>query len=403
MNVLFLGGARFKQPLDPTSEKKFCALKTLGHIFVVGFSQDLRPRHLREPTQFYLLPKLSLPVFRYLTMFTVGPVLTLCLVLRHGITVLVAQSPYEGLLAALVKKVANWFGHRVALVVESHGDFEESLFLQRRVLFPGLYRFLMRHAARFALKHADLLRAVSDSTKKQLEQWAPGKPILQFATWTNVEVFLAAGAKEDEGISQSILFAGVLIPRKGVHHLINAFGLIALNFPETSLVIVGREENRAYAGDLKEQVRRLGFNGRVHFVGEVGQAELAEWMRRACAFVLPTYSEGLPRVIFEAMAAGLPVIASAVSGIPEVVEDGVTGFLVPLGDEPALVGRLRWLLSHPREAKEMGRHARACAEKFFSTENYIQSYRRIFEHARKALEGQQTNATSAIQPRHGYR
>ncbi|WP_337288313.1 glycosyltransferase [Candidatus Methylomirabilis sp.] len=364
MRICFPGGARYSQQLDTTSAKKFKALSQLGDLFVIGFSLDLRPRYFVEHAHFYLLPKWSLPVMRYLTMFTVGPWLVLRLIWRHGVRVLIAKSPYEGLAAAWAKVIACWFACHVVLIVESHGDFEESLFLQRRVAIATLYRFLMRAAAGFALRHADLLRAVSTSTQEQLQRWAPGKPVVRFVTWTDIEVFLEAGTHD--GVRQpEIVYAGVLIPRKGVHHLIHAFHRIAPDFRAAQLVIIGRDDNPEYAAGLRATVRQLGLDGRVHFLGGVPQGELARWMGRAQVFVLPSYSEGLPRVVFEAMAAGMPVIATRVSGIPDIVQQDMTGFLVPCGDEAALIERLRWVLAHPAEANSLGQRARDFARTFF--------------------------------------
>ena len=75
------------------------------------------------------MPGIPLPVLRYVEMFTLAPCLTLWLIFRHRVQIFVAQSPYEGFAAALAKKVAHRLGRRVVLVVESHGDFEESIFL----------------------------------------------------------------------------------------------------------------------------------------------------------------------------------------------------------------------------------------------------------------------------------
>jgi len=385
VKVCFIGGARYSQPLDRTSEKKWRLLSELGEMFVIGFSQDLRPRRFTQHAHFYLLPKFPLPVLRYLAMFTVGPALTLWLILRQGVRILVAQSPYEGFAAAVAKVLARLVGFQVVLIVENHGDFEVSLFLQRRVRFQNLYRWLMRRTARFALQHADLLRAVSNSTRKQLEIWLPEKPIVQFPTWTDIEVFLKTG--EDDGTREPvILYAGVLTPLKGVHHLLHAFAKVAREFPKARLEIVGRDENPKYAEELRQEVFRLRLNGRVSFVGEVPQVELANRMRRSRVFVLPTYSEGLPRVVFEAMATGVPVIATAVSGIPEIIQNEITGFLVPPGDEEALAERLRWVLKHPQEAKAMGHRAREFARSFFSPEVYLAGYRRLFEMAEEVLK-----------------
>jgi glycosyltransferase involved in cell wall biosynthesis len=381
LRICFFGSACYSQPLDRTSEKKFRALKALGELFVIGFSPYMLPQRFTEHAHFYLIPKLPVPFMRYAELFALGPLLALWLILRHKVQVLTAQSPYEGFAVALAKKVAGYLGHKVVFVIESHGDFEEDLFLQRRILLPRLYRFLMRCTAHFAFEHADLLRAVSDSTRQQLEQWAPGRPIFQFVAWTDMEVFLQASINEEEHPFQNILYVGSLIPRKGVHHLIDAFARVTKNFPQARLAIVGRDENKTYAAQLKEQVRRLSLDGRVQFLREVRQAELTMWMRRACVFVLPSISEGLGRVVIEAMATCTPVIGSRVGGIPEMVEDGVTGFLVRPGDEATLAEKIRWVLEHSDEAREMGRRARLFAERFFSTDIYVQGYARVLEEA----------------------
>jgi glycosyltransferase involved in cell wall biosynthesis len=148
-------------------------------------------------------------------------------------------------------------------------------------------------------------------------------------------------------------------------------------------------EDRAYAEELRAGVHQAGLQERVQFVGEVPQTELSALMRQAKVFVLPSYTEGLPRVIFEAMAVGVPVLASAVGGILELVQDGKTGMLASPGDEAALEERLRWLLQHPYEAQALGQRARAFAERQFSTEGYVDGYRQMFARAQSLLNGQE--------------
>jgi glycosyltransferase involved in cell wall biosynthesis len=111
---------------------------------------------------------------------------------------------------------------------------------------------------------------------------------------------------------------------------------------------------------------------------------------------LPSFSEGLGRVVVEAMATSTPVIGSRVGGIPEVIQDGVTGFLVPPGDEPALADKIRWVLEHPAETDTMGRNARIFAERFFSTQVYVRGYQQIFEAAQTFLTGDRQHAPSTL-------
>jgi glycosyltransferase involved in cell wall biosynthesis len=384
LKVAFLGSARYPQPLDPTSGKKFQLLAELGAIHVIGFGQDCRLRRFDDYVCFCLLPDLPWPIMRYIEIFVFGPLLALSLIFRRGVNILVAQGPCEGAAAALAKTIARSFGRKVALVVESHGDFEVSLFLQRRIVFPSLYRFLMHRAARFTLNHADVLRAVSDSTREQLERWVPGKPLVQFPTWTDIEVFLESGGRVEKQ-PQTINYVGVLIPRKGIHFLFEAFAQLSAKFPEARLWLIGKPENGDYARALRAQAEKMGFNGRVGFLDHLPQRELARHMAQAQALVFPTLSEGLPRVVMEAMAAGTPVIASAVSGIPEVVDHGKTGFLVPPGDIQALAERIDWVFTHPEEARQMGQRARAAAQEFFAPHIYRQGYRRLLQLAEACL------------------
>ena len=107
-------------------------------------------------------------------------------------------------------------------------------------------------------------------------------------------------------------------------------------------------------------------------------------MAQAEVLVLPSVSEGLGRVIFEAMACGTPVIGSQVGGIPEMIQEGATGFLVPPEDPTVLADRVRWMLRHPHDAQEMGQRARQFAQLFFFPEAYVQHYASLFQQAYEA-------------------
>lgn len=380
--ICFIGGARFRQPLDTTDAKKFAALSGIGDIFVIGFAHGMRPRVFTEHGRFHLLPESPLRGVRYLELWLGGTLLLAWLVARRGVRLIVAQGPYEGVGAAVVKKIARWFGRRVFSVVEVHGDFAASVFLERRIRYAGLYRFLMARAASFSFDQADALRAVSSSTRTQLMRWAPTKPIVQFPAWTDIEVFRMAATRTDERDGERVLYAGVLTPLKGVHRLIDAFALIAAEFPRSRLVIVGRRQNQTYAEELCRQAARFDLAGRIEFMPPVSQAQLALLMAQSNVVVLPSLSEGLGRVLVEAMATATPVIGTDVGGIPDLIENGVNGFLVPPDDAPALAERLRWMLAAPRRARAMGRAGQSFASQFFSTEVFLRGYLESFQQAR---------------------
>jgi|Deesub1362A_J573_1020465.scaffolds.fasta_scaffold00550_20 glycosyltransferase involved in cell wall biosynthesis len=387
--VCFIGGTRYSWPLNHTQEKKFRELSAARELFVIAFSSNHFPRSFKQYAHFYLLPNLPTAVLRYGLMFTIGSLLAVWLCLARGARIFVAQSPYEGFAGALAKALLRAIGKKTVLIVENHGDFEEALFLQRRVPLSWLYRSLMHRIARWSLKRADLLRAISSTTRQQLERWVGDKRgrVVQFPTYTDIEKFLEAskGIKENKIY---ILYVGVLTPLKGIHLLIRAFVQIASKLPDVSLKIIGRAENPAYAKALRELVAQNGLVERVSFLEEMPQEELVRHMCSCCVLVLPSVSEGLGRVLIEAMACGKPVIASRVGGIPEVVQDGVTGFLITPGDVNTLAEKLLWLLTHPREARVMGERGREFAKNFFSTQEYIRRYEELFTKAEQLLKGE---------------
>jgi glycosyltransferase involved in cell wall biosynthesis len=385
--VCFLGGTRYLLPLSPTAARKFAVLSEICEAFVIAFGMSARFRRARQVATFYLLPGFQTPLLRYVAMGLVGPSLGLWCVLRHGVSIVVAQSPFEGLMGLMVKMMSRLAGRRVALITESHGDFEASIFMERRLRAARAYRWAIPRVAAVVLRHSDLARAVSTSTSSQLQRFAPQLPVVQFVTWSDSSAFVAARRYRTGGVFPVILFAGVLIPRKGVHVLIEAFPLVARRCSGARLTIAGRHANLDYTAALRRRVSELGVTAQVTFAGELEQAELAQRMADAAVFVLPTYSEGLPRVVLEAMAVGTPVVVTRTSGIPEVVIDGVTGLLVEPGNAEDLAEHVSWVLEHRAEAFVMAARARQRVAEVFSAEAYREGYRRLF-HAVSGLTAQ---------------
>jgi glycosyltransferase involved in cell wall biosynthesis len=146
-----------------------------------------------------------------------------------------------------------------------------------------------------------------------------------------------------------ILFVGRLTPVKGVRVLLQAMQQVRAQNPNISLKIIGDGEDRAHLETLARP-----FGDAVRFMGYQSQAEVAQAMAGADALVLPSFAEGLPVVLMEALAAGTPVICSQVAGVNELVEQGVCGFVVPAGDTETLAARILELAADPARARAMG-------------------------------------------------
>ena len=148
-------------------------------------------------------------------------------------------------------------------------------------------------------------------------------------------------------------YVGWLIPIKGVSHLVNAMAEVMQRHPNSLLVLVGKGDEKGEEEiKLREQVENLGLADNVHFLG--WRPDVDEIMGCFDIFVLPSLNEGMGRVLVEAMAAGLPIVANRVGGIPDLIKHGENGLLVPPANPGALEQAISDLLSDKARRKRMG-------------------------------------------------
>jgi glycosyltransferase involved in cell wall biosynthesis len=151
----------------------------------------------------------------------------------------------------------------------------------------------------------------------------------------------------------TIAVFGRLDPQKGQRAFLLAARQVHATRPDARFVLVGDGPDRARLEQLSEQ---LGIANHVHFAGH--QADVAGWLQYSDVVVLPSWREGLPYVLLEALALARPVVATAVGGIPEVIGDGAHGRLVAPGNLGELAQAMLWMLDHPAEAAAMGEQGR---------------------------------------------
>ncbi|MHC3378337.1 glycosyltransferase family 4 protein [Haloarcula sp. H-GB5] len=169
----------------------------------------------------------------------------------------------------------------------------------------------------------------------------------------------------------SLLFVGRLTDGKGLFDLVEAVDQVAERH-SIELDIAGDGENRE---ELQDAVKRRGLEDSISFLGYCD--DIPRLLASADIFVLPSYREGMPRVITEARAAGLPIVSTAVAGIPEQVSHGETGFLVEPGDVSELSARIEQLVASPSLRREMSERTTADLNRF-DIERMQQSYRSLY-------------------------
>jgi len=161
---------------------------------------------------------------------------------------------------------------------------------------------------------------------------------------------------------------------KGMDTLITALSRLLTRWPEVQLVFAGTGDDRGWLEDLAE---KTGVNMHVHFLTGLSATELAGCYAACEIFALPSRGEGFGMVYVEAMARSKPVIGGAHGGAPEVIQDGITGYLVPHGEPIPLATSLEALLANPEQGKEMGARGRHRVEQEYRFGAFAKSLKKI--------------------------
>ena len=156
-----------------------------------------------------------------------------------------------------------------------------------------------------------------------------------------------------------LVFVGTYGQNKGCPELIDALAEVRASGVDATLRLIGREQYRGEEDLLRRRVSAHGLDGAVEFAGVIPPQRLGACYEAADALCLPSRKEALPMVVLEAMAFSLPVIATPVGGIPDLVEDGVTGLLIEPGDVHGLAKAIRFLAEDPDQRTKIGEAARA--------------------------------------------
>jgi glycosyltransferase involved in cell wall biosynthesis len=224
-----------------------------------------------------------------------------------------------------------------------------------------------------ALQKADAIICCSKFIQREILEYTnyPSKKVHVIYNGVNLESLRMPRQKKENGIR--ILYAGQINKEKGLEHLIEAFKIVSKDFPNVALLIAGSasiwpdldkrkfEVDKRYELEMKEKAK----GGKIKFLGKLSLNELYKVYNRCDVFVLPSViQEALPMVVLEAMASGLPIIASNVGGVPELVQHEKTGLLVKPGDLGELAEALRKLLSDERLREKMGKESYQYAEEF---------------------------------------
>jgi glycosyltransferase involved in cell wall biosynthesis len=215
---------------------------------------------------------------------------------------------------------------------------------------PPSTSFIFKKIIKFALSKADAITATSKILTTGTQKLAPqGRRVQTIPFGVDLAKFKPAMKPHSDKIT--IGCAKTLVKLYGVEYLIKAFASVYKKFPQTNLLIVG---GGPLHNCLKKLADSLSIGNSVDFVGPVPHDDMPLHLGKMHIFVVPSLSEAWGRAAAEASAMELPVVASAVGGLPEVIIDGVTGFLVTPRDHQVIAQKLIWLIENPALRSSMG-------------------------------------------------
>ncbi len=241
--------------------------------------------------------------------------------------------------------------------------------------FPDVVSPLRRTANRLLLDHlADAVSAVSAFSAASLAEkdGFSEQQIEVIENGVDIQRINGADIPHNLGLDRSrryLVCVARFHPVKDHATLLRAFVIVARQRPEVDLLLVG---DGPLGSDLEKLAQELGIKPRVRFLGL--RPDVPGILRAAKVFVLTSLSEAAPLTVLEAMAAGLPVVVTAVGGNPEMVRDGVDGYLVPRGDTEATASAILRMLDDSKAAAAMGSAGAARVREHYSLERAIQRY-----------------------------
>ncbi len=278
-------------------------------------------------------------------------------------------------------------------VVTVHGVPHAEMRLSARMKFRDKLRVkLIDAVVRRVLRRAKVVISISKYDTQELGRLIKGTPV-SIANPTGLEFFALAPSRPSE---PRLLFAGVLTPRKNVEGLLNAFAQVRQAVPEARLIMVGpvgpQRSDHDYAQTVQDRVTSLALGDSVDIVGLLDNDRLRHEIATARAVVLFARQETAPTIIAQAMAAGKPVVATRVGGVPEMINDGESGFVVESEDETAFAERMLTLLDDQDLCLRMGARGHELALCRFNPEAVA---RQTVQAYRTALNSQQLNHSFA--------
>ena len=372
-NVLFIAPTTYQLPLTENLKKKFITLSEVCNVSVLAFANS--KTFLNETYgNFYLNKKIKNRLLNYFRIIQISIFTTYKIIKKENIDIVCFQDPVSSFFSILFLKVRR---AEVKIVVETHGDFIETLSLEKNLVLPMLYKKLFYIMAKYSIGKSNIIRAVSSSTEQQVLDIDSSKSVVRFPAWIDFKDFQNIEPKPLSKDKFNILFIGSVTDRKKPHMIIEAIQRI--NDKSYHLSIVGPAPNEKYFKELKDLIDKSDLQNQVSLIGPVDRESVKDYYSTSNLMILPSISEGLARVIFESQVAMCPVLVTDAPGMSDIVIDGQTGYVFKSNNLDSLSLKIEYIKNNYDEASLVAKNAKGFILSNYSEDNFKFSFKKLFD------------------------
>ena len=372
-NVLFIAPTTYQLPLTENLKKKFITLSEVCNVSVLAFANS--KTFLNETYgNFYLNKKIKNRLINYFRIIQISIFTTHKIIKKENIDIVCFQDPVSSFFSILFLKVRR---AEVKIVVETHGDFIETLSLEKNLVLPRLYKNLFYIMAKYSIGKSNIIRAVSSSTEQQVLDIDSSKSVVRFPAWIDFKDFQNIEPKPLSKDKFNILFIGSVTDRKKPHMIIEAIQRI--NDKSYHLSIVGPAPNEKYFKELKDLIDKSDLQNQVSLIGPVDRESVKDYYSTSNLMILPSISEGLARVIFESQVAMCPVLVTDAPGMSDIVIDGQTGYVFESNNLDSLSLKIEYIKNNYDEASLVAKNAKGFILSNYSEDNFKFSFKKLFD------------------------
>ena len=372
-NVLFIAPTTYQLPLTENLKKKFITLSEVCNVSVLAFANS--KTFLNETYgNFYLNKKIKNRLINYFRIIQISIFTTHKIIKKENIDIVCFQDPVSSFFSILFLKVRR---AEVKIVVETHGDFIETLSLEKNLVLPRLYKKLFYIMAKYSIGKSNIIRAVSSSTEQQVLDIDSSKSVVRFPAWIDFKDFQNIEPKPLSKDKFNILFIGSVTDRKKPHMIIEAIQRI--NDKSYNLSIVGPAPNEKYFKELKDLIDKSDLQNQVSLIGPVDRESVKDYYSTSNLMILPSISEGLARVIFESQVAMCPVLVTDAPGMSDIVIDSQTGYVFESNNLDSLSLKIEYIKNNYDEVSLVAKNAKGFILSNYSEDNFKFSFKKLFD------------------------